>query len=161
MELEPARLGLLSCFLGTSKPSGSSARGARCRSASSRPIAEARRCTGATVLASEHSLNEHDGFSSELVCCHERAGHWVTSAGSVQAGRAAHTNASSGPGAERFRLFLPTFSQKNAPKAQKPRPGLVTLCFCQKKSRHLSQHLVNTCFPVSTLDSLTPIFPSQ
>ena len=31
----------------------------------------------------------------------------------------------------------------------------------KKKSQHLSQHLVNTCFPVSTLDSLTPIFPSQ
>ena len=33
--------------------------------------------------------------------------------------------------------------------------------FVKKKSQHLSQHLVNTCFPVSTLDSLTPIFVSQ
>ena len=28
-------------------------------------------------------------------------------------------------------------------------------------AQHLSQHLVNTCFPVSTLAVLTPIFVSQ
>ena len=62
VDLELARSGLLS---------GSSAGGTLYRSASSRPIAEGRRCTGVTTLASKRSPKEHEGVSSKLVCSME------------------------------------------------------------------------------------------
>ena len=62
MDLEPARPDFFS---------RSSAGGTLYRNASSQPIADGRRCTGATTLASKRSLNEHDGFSSKPVCSME------------------------------------------------------------------------------------------
>ena len=59
MDLEHARPGLLGRW---------TAGGTLCRNANSRPIAEGRRCTGVTALASKRSLNEHEGFSSTPVC---------------------------------------------------------------------------------------------